>query len=511
MSWAYLANQGPKRILAFETFYDYLRNFWKEEVLPKHGKGQAFEAFWDLALEKGLVGEAASASSARTFKADAVSLIKPAVKPAGDFELVLYPTIMFADGSLSNVSWLHELSDPVTKIVWDNFAQVSIATAEKMNLREGDMIEVTVGDVKAELPAHIQPGLHDGVIAVAVGYGRTAAGRVGNDIGYNAYQLAQASKDGALFAGLGTTVKKGSGNYKLACLQMHHVMEGRQIVAEASKNQYEKDPSSNLTRHHAFSIWSGHQYSGHKWGMAVDLNLCNGCGACQVACRSENNIPVVGKKYILQGREMDWLRIDRYYVGTPEEAQVVFQPVMCQQCDNAPCETVCPVLATVHDSEGLNDMVYNRCVGTRYCSNNCPYKVRRFNWFNYTKNIEKPLHMALNPDVTVRSRGVMEKCTFCIHRIKNTKIQAKIEHREIKDGDIKTACQESCASGAIVFGDLNDQNSQVAKIFKTDRRSYALLEEFNAAPSVRYQTKIRNTDDARFKAGAGGQTEGGHS
>jgi len=244
----------------------------------------------------------------------------------------------------------------------------------------------------------------------------------------------------------------------------------------------------------------------------VDLNTCNGCGACQISCQAENNIPVVGKRYVLEGREMHWMRIDRYYVGSPDNPEVVYQPVMCQQCDNAPCETVCPVLATVHTDEGLNDMVYNRCVGTRYCANNCPYKVRRFNWFNYAKNIQKPLHLALNPDVTVRSRGVMEKCTFCVHRIKEGKLEAKLEKRELKDGDVQTACQASCPTGAIVFGDLNDQNSQVTKIYK-QQRSYALLEEFGAAPAVRYLTKIRNNNqDKRFEdKGHGAGHEGKHS
>ena len=228
--------------------------------------------------------------------------------------------------------------------------------------------------------------------------------------------------------------------------------------------------------------------------MSVDLNSCIGCSSCMTACQSENNIHVVGKKYVMQGREMHWIRIDRYYTGDIENAETVFQPIMCQHCDNAPCETVCPVAATVHSSEGLNEMLYNRCVGTRYCSNNCPYKVRRFNWFNYAKLIEKPMHMALNPEVTVRVRGVMEKCTFCVQRIKEGKNKAKTENRKLKDGDIQTACQTACPTNAITFGDLNDENSAVSKIFKAEPRSYALLEEWNAKPSVRYLSKIRNND-----------------
>ena len=508
MTWAYLAEMGPKRLTTYETFYDYLRHFWKEDVHSKHAKGKSFDAFWDEALQKGVVGEVSKGGGARAFKAEAMNSVKSAT-PVEGLELVLYPSHTFREGSLSNVSWLHELPDPVTKVVWDNYAAVSIATAEKMSFKEGEKVEVTVGDRKAVFPVHIQPGLHDGVVTIAVGFGRTAAGKVGNGIGTNAYPLAQASKDGVIFSGLPASVRKIGEHYMLATVQTHHSMEGRQIVAEATLAQYLKDPSANLHKHSIFSIWKGHEYNGHKWGMAVDLNVCTGCSACMVACRSENNIPVVGKKYVLQGREMDWLRIDRYYVGDPANAEMVFQPVMCQQCDNAPCETVCPVLATTHSSEGLNDMIYNRCVGTRYCSNNCPYKVRRFNWFNYTKNIEKPLHLALNPDVTVRSRGVMEKCTFCTHRIKAGKIKAKVEARELQDGEIKTACQQSCPTGAIVFGDLNDEKSEVAKIFKNEKRQYALLEEFNAAPSVRYMTKIRNNDkDTRFEDGA---HKGGHA
>ncbi len=492
MTWGFVAKQGPKRLLAYETFYDYLKNFWKEEIFPKHSKGLGFEDFWQKVLQEGYIGETASGGS-RSFKADAISNLKAPAAQSG-YELVLYPTVQMGDGTETNISWLHELPDPVTKIVWDNYVSVSVATAEKLGLIEGMILELTVGGNKMELPAHIQPGLHDDVMAVAVGYGRTEGGKIASGIGKNAYQLMTFKGDQAIFAGQKVDVKNTLKKYDLACTQGHHTMEGRLIVAEATKTDYVKDKKVGFHRHHTWSIWSGHKYNGHKWAMAVDLNTCTGCSACMTACQSENNIPVVGKKYVLQGREMHWIRVDRYYTGTPDAPDTVFQPIMCQHCDNAPCESVCPVLATVHTDDGLNAMVYNRCVGTRYCSNNCPYKVRRFNWFNYTVNkIEKPLHMALNPEVTVRTRGVMEKCTFCVQRIKEGRNSAKLAKRELKDGDIKTACQTACPASAITFGDMNDPESKVSQMFKNER-AYALLEEWNAAPSVRYMSKIRNND-----------------
>lgn len=493
MTWAYLANKGPKRLLDYESFYDYMRNFWKTDIHAALGKGQSFEDFWQAALQTGAVGSFGSASSARSFKIDSFTAIKPAKASTG-FEIALYGKIGIGDGTLANVGWLQELPDPVTKIVWDNYALVSLATAEKMNLKEASVIEVAVGSKKIELPVHIQPGLHNDVIAIAVGYGRTRAGKVADGVGKNAYALMTASANEVIASGQIATLTKTSKKYELACTQGHHSMEGRKIIIEATLKDYIKDQTAGKPQAHVWNVWSGHQYNGHKWGMAVDLNSCTGCSACMTACQSENNIHVVGKKFVLEGREMHWIRIDRYYTGNPADAEAVFQPIMCQHCDNAPCESVCPVLATTHSSEGLNDMVYNRCVGTRYCANNCPYKVRRFNWFNFAKNIEKPMHMALNPSVGVRERGVMEKCTFCVHRIMDAKTIARNENRRIKDGDVKTACQTSCPSDAIIFGDLNDKTSKVAKMFAEEPRSYALLEEWHAAPSVRYQAKIRNND-----------------
>jgi MoCo/4Fe-4S cofactor protein with predicted Tat translocation signal len=492
MTWAYLANKGPQRLTAYETFYDYLRAYCKQEIAPKFAKGVEFETFWNQLLQKGFVGKPVEGSSSRSFKTDAISKIQ--FQEFSGLELVLYPKVQIGDGSLANIGWLQELPDPVTKIVWDNYAAISIKTAESLKLKEGDIVEVKVGNKNIKFPAHIQPGLHDDVVAIAVGYGRKAAGKVGNGVGVDAYPLSTFENGEFVFAGLKAELIKTGKKSDLVTTQGHDSMEGRQIVVQATNKDYALNKEANIHRHHTWNIWSGHQYNGHKWGMAVDLNSCTGCSACMTACQSENNIHVVGKKYVMQGREMHWIRIDRYYTGDVENAEAVFQPVMCQHCDNAPCETVCPVAATVHSDEGLNDMIYNRCVGTRYCSNNCPYKVRRFNWFNYAKLIEKPMHMSLNPEVTVRPRGVMEKCTFCVQRIKEGKNKAKHENRPLKDGDIKVACETACPTNAIVFGDLNNENSRVAKLFSAEPRSYALLEEWYAKPSVRYLSKIRNND-----------------
>lgn len=521
MTWAFMANKGPQRLRDYEAYYDYLRVFWKEDVMPKVEPGKNFEEFWQSVLQSGSVGQQKS-KGARSFHSDALSALK--TKPSGnDLELVLYSTVQLGDGRLANIGWLHELPDPVTKIVWDNYAMISLGTAKKLGLLGSDeksmmdyqrkvpVVEVVVGSRKVKLPAHIQPGLHDGVVAIAVGYGRTDAGKVGNGIGYNAYDLAEAKGDALVFSGAKVTLNKTSERYPIACTQGHHAMEGRQLVVEATLAEYLKKKDANIHKHHTWSIWSGHQYNGHKWGLAVDLNSCTGCSACVTACQSENNVTVVGKKYIIQGREMHWIRIDRYYVGTPENAEVVFQPVMCQHCDNAPCETVCPVMATVHSDEGLNDMAYNRCVGTRYCANNCPYKVRRFNWFNYAKLIEKPMHLALNPSVGVRVRGVMEKCSFCVQRIHEGKQVARNEGRALKDGDVKTACQTACPTEAITFGDINDAESALGKIFKSEPRAYALLEEWNAAPSVRYMSKIRNNGKEILGRDSHSKQQGEHS
>jgi molybdopterin-containing oxidoreductase family iron-sulfur binding subunit len=440
----------------------------------------------------------------RSFAVDSVNTKARQAKTG--YELVLYPTVQLAHGAYANVAWLQELPDAVSKVVWDNYLSVSPATARKENLKEGSVVELKVGGKTVKAPVHIQPGLHDDVIAMAVGYGRTGAGKVADGIGIDAFQFASLKGGAAQFSGLAASLTKTSDKYHLACTQGHHVMEGRQIVAETTNAAYQKDPGSGIHRHKVFSIWPDHQYTKHKWAMSIDLNACTGCSACVIACQSENNIPVVGKKYVMEGREMHWIRIDRYYKGNPENPEGVFMPLTCQQCETAPCETVCPVIATAHNDEGLNDMVYNRCVGTRYCSNNCPYKVRRFNWFNYSKR-EMPLHMALNPEVTVRSRGVMEKCTFCVHRIRAKTMELKVKGEAYKDGDVKTACQQTCPTDAIIFGDLNDASSAVAKLFQ-DQRTYALLEDINTQPRVRYMSHVRNAE--REVAAHGGHEAPAH-
>ena len=379
----------------------------------------------------------------------------------------------------------------MTKICWDNYLCISPQLAEIKKVKEGQMVEVVSNQKTLSIPVHIQPGQSDEVIGMALGYGRSQAGELANHVGVNASSFMKISKKNTITSGLEVKMQKTNRHIPLAVVQGHHSMEGRQIVVETTLQQYLKNPTDGIHKHKVVSLWSEHKYPREKWAMVIDLNSCTGCGACVVACQSENNIPVVGKKYVLEGREMHWMRVDRYYQGSPDHPEsVVHQPVVCMHCDNAPCETVCPVAATVHSDEGTNDMIYNRCVGTRYCSNNCPYKVRRFNWFHYAKDIKTKA--ALNPDVTVRSRGVMEKCTFCIHRVRNKQAEARLTNTSLKDGDIQTACQQSCPANAIVFGNYNDKNSKVRKAFE-EANAYSLLEELNTKPSVRYRTKVRNT------------------
>jgi molybdopterin-containing oxidoreductase family iron-sulfur binding subunit len=384
----------------------------------------------------------------------------------------------------------------MTKVVWDNPLLLSPATAQSLGVKDNDVVRVEAGGRALELPVFRVPGMADGTLVATLGYGRRMAGRVGTGVGYDTYALRTSSApDLAPVA----AVKVVGRQAPLSQTQEHGSMEGRPIVLMGTAAGYAADPHSVLAGAHApelFSLWEEHKYAeGHQWGMAIDLNACTGCNACAVACQSENNVPVVGKEQVSRGREMAWLRIDRYFEGEPATAGAVFQPVPCMHCENAPCEQVCPVAATVHDGEGLNVMVYNRCIGTRYCSNNCPYKVRRFNFFNYTKDTPESLKMAMNPDVTVRSRGVMEKCTYCVQRASRAKLDARLQGRALKDGDVQTACQQACPAQAISFGDLRDKDSAVVK-WKAQPRNYALLAELNSKPRTTYLARLRNPNPA---------------
>ena len=494
--WIKLAGSN---LISSNNFYEYIKNRWERGKIGRPGHSSSWETF----LKKGLSGEEKNLiSSARPFNTRALKQLKAFKKrEGGEVFLSLYESSGIKQGDMSNNAWLMEFPDPVSKICWENYLSISPAMALKKQLKEGDVVALATAESSVLAPVHIQPGQEDTVLSLAVGYGRQKAGSVGNNKGVNAFPLidtkgnrSDKERGGFISAGKAVLIEKTPHSVPLANVQGHHSMEGRDIILETTLQEFKKDPSSGLPHHHKVpSLWSKHKYKGHKWGMVIDLNSCTGCGTCMIACQSENNIPTVGKEYVLQGREMHWIRVDRYYKGPEENPEALHQPVVCMHCDNAPCETVCPVLATVHSDEGTNDMVYNRCVGTRYCSNNCPYKVRRFNWFDYTKQSkEEPLKLALNPDVTVRHRGVMEKCSFCIQKIHEGKAQAKREGRELKDGDVKTACQQSCPSEAIIFGDLNHPESKVSQAFQA-KNSYALLDDMlNTKPAVKYLTKVRN-------------------
>jgi len=418
--------------------------------------------------------------------------------PAVETELIFVPSVLF-DGRFANNGWLQELPDPATKITWDNAALFSPRAGEQHKIKNGDVVRLTTDRGSIEIPAWISPGQADNSISVALGYGRTSAGQVGSGVGISVYPLRSIERP--WFVG-GVKVEKIGRKQVMACTQDHGSMEGRPIVRENTLAGYKEKAEffpAEIDHPEPTSLWEEHTYKeGYQWGMSIDLNACTGCNACVIACQSENNIPVVGKEQTGYGREMHWMRIDRYYAGDINDPEVAVQPMNCQHCELAPCEQVCPVAATTHDREGLNVMVYNRCIGTRYCSNNCPYKVRRFNFFNYTKEMPVTLQMQQNPEVTVRFRGVMEKCTYCTQRIQLTKIKAKNEGRAVADGEIQTACQQACPARAIVFGNINDPNSEVARLKNNDRK-YRVLEELNTRPRTTYMAKLRNPNPKLVK------------
>ncbi len=540
-------------------FYRYLRDTWENTIFAEVGGLSTFDQFWQQALREGFI-ELDVDEAQPSFDASAALALLPddLPDPAGDNPgdlsnkvLHLYSTVQLFDGRQANNGHLQELPDPISKHTWGSFAMVGFRTAEAAGLESGEVLQVTVGDTTQDYQVIIIPGMHEDVIAIPLGYGRTATGTVGNDVGENAFQLAATTEHGAVFSGIDAEISASGRVEDLSVIKGAGVVdvEAHRVLAIANLDEYSDNQRAGVYQtpyemagYDAPSLWDNHDFGSLKWGMSIDMTKCTGCSACTIACQEENNIPVVGRQGILEGREMHWIRIDRYYrlpedaveareglFGDPmyqdepltafgeylDEPRVVFQPMLCQHCDKAPCESVCPVLATMQSNDGLNQMAYNRCVGTRYCANNCPYKVRRYNWFNYAENREdsffarlypeledharlnqtEPLQLALNPDVTVRARGVMEKCTFCVQRIRRGKWEIMKEgRRDFHDGEVVTACQESCPANAIEFGNVLDDDHKVTKMHHRKRAMKALA-DLDTQPAVAYMTSIWNTDE----------------
>lgn len=510
VAWAKKGSFGSGLLAQLSTseegqgYHDYLVANFKESVFKQAGSGASFETFWENSLRKGVVdlhGGSMPSGSSRSFRSSAMSAVSAVSKAESGLKLSMYEKVSMGDGSSANNAWLQEMPDPITRLTWDNYANVSKELADKLALGENDVIELTVGSTKIEMPSHVQPGLHAEAVTVAIGYGRRVSGKIGQETGIDVLPLVASKGNELQFSGQTVSVRKTGRQYRLASTQWHNVTENRPVINDVTLSEFLKNPATeNHTNPHLrpkkmFSIWPTHEYKGYRWGMSIDLTACTGCGACVVACQSENNIPVVGRDQVRNSRHMAWIRIDRYYSGSAENPDVVFQPMICQHCENAPCETVCPVLATVHDDEGLNAMAYNRCVGTRYCQNNCPYKVRRFNFFDHWKSYTGTYNMVWNPEVTVRTRGVMEKCTFCVQRLHEGKWKAKEKGQKVQDGAIRTACQQTCPTDAIVFGDINDAESRVSKMKKLPR-DFRVLEDLNTKPVVSYLTKVRNKESS---------------
>jgi len=517
--------------------------------------GAAMEPVWRKALHDGVVAGTGATAATASLSADWARVVSLA--PSEGTELVIRPDSTVWDGTFSNNGWMQELPKPITKLTWENVAQVSPATAERLSLRNGEVVELGRGGQKVRGPVWIAPGQADDVIVVHLGYGRTHAGRVSEGIGFNAYALQTSD---ARWHAPSVDFAKRNEFAPPACVQDHGSMEGRHLIRVATATEYEEHPNfaqmlgghGGGSEEHAApgtgapyvgavgadaadgpqadvrfqggrsdgtaysdvkndkSFFPEYNYTGNAWGLTIDLNRCVGCNACMAACHSENNLPVVGKDQVAKGREMHWIRIDRYFEGELDDPATYYQPLTCMQCENAPCEPVCPVGATVHSSEGLNDMVYNRCVGTRYCSNNCPYKVRRFNFLLYQDFETDTIQLQRNPDVTVRSRGVMEKCTYCVQRINYVRTTAEKENRPIRDGEILTACQQVCPAEAITFGNINDPAAKVT-LLKKDPRNYGLLEELNTQPRTTYLARVSNPNPEMPVSGSGANHGEEHS
>ncbi len=532
--------------LPYQDYLTFMQGNWNKSLYGMQNGITNFEAFWIKSLQEGVfTGNATPVSVTFAGDVNAAASAAAASKSNG-VEVILYEKTGIGNGHHANNPWLQELPDPISKVCWDNYIAMSPSFAEAQGYKQGNVIEIKAGNTIVKGPVYIQPGVADQTVAVAMGYGRLNAGKAANDVGFNAYPLASMMNGTVQYYVTGATLNKTTfDDYVLAATQTHHTMMGRAIVKETNLDQFIMDPKSGnpdvmletykgKVKATEMDLWATEKNPGfdkpnHFWGMSIDLNSCIGCGSCVIACQVENNVPVVGKDEINRSREMHWIRIDRYYSSDTtktsaekdgmgkidmlssmekpsDNPEVVFQPVMCQHCNHAPCETVCPVAATTHSSEGLNMMAYNRCVGTRYCANNCPYKVRRYNWFKYSDNAQFNFNMnddlgkmVLNPDVVVRSRGVMEKCSMCVQRLQYGKLEAKKAGRRPKDGEINIACAQSCPTNAITFGDYNDKESRLNKETKQER-AYHLLEELNVQPSVYYQTKVRNKDANSGKA-----------
>ncbi|MDJ0365044.1 TAT-variant-translocated molybdopterin oxidoreductase [Hymenobacter sp. H14-R3] len=519
-----------------ETYYNFLKDGWRTVL----GTNVGFQTAWDKAVHDGVA--TGSALTVTAFTTQPMSLAAATSSLSGGskagIEAVLYEKVGIGEGGVeANNPFLHELPDPISKATWGNYVAVPRKMAEDNKWKQGDVIKVTSATgASIEVPVLVQPGQADGTVSIAVGYGRTKVGKVGNTVGANAFVLAQSTPTAVLYHNVVTLQATGATN-PIAQTQTHHtIMDRREVVQENTLAKYRENPKEvteyeliatpdGLEKPNKVSLWQDYQYNDHHWGMAIDLNSCIGCGSCVIGCQTENNIAVVGKQQVINRREMHWMRIDRYYSSNHHEdefekegklstyaamedpadnPQVIFQPMMCQHCNHAPCETVCPVLATTHSSEGLNQMTYNRCVGTRYCANNCPYKVRRFNWFSYYSNekfedvnghmFTDLGRMVLNPDVTVRARGVMEKCSLCVQRIQLGKLEAKKQKRRPKDGEIVTACAQSCPTEAIVFGDMRDPTTRLSQLLRREdgERAFHVLDSINVQPNITYLTKIRN-------------------
>jgi MoCo/4Fe-4S cofactor protein with predicted Tat translocation signal len=478
--------------------YEIVKGYWKAQ-----SKSADFETWWRRVVHDGVMPNTALPTKTRAIQGAAISQPAQKRRMEGKLEINFRPDPTIYDGRFANNGWLQELPKPITKLTWDNTAIMSPGTAKRLNAYYEDeldlgadgvpMVELSYQGRKLRAPVWIQPGHVDGAVTLHLGYGRTKAGRAGTGMGFNPYGLRTSQ---ALWQDEGLEAVKAPGRYLVATMQNQHVLDTRRhIIHKGELAEYLKDPESvhegAETPHHEMSLYPDFKYEGYAWGMAIDLNACTGCGACVVACQAENNIAVVGKDQVRRGRDMQWLRVDSYYNGSVNDPAIYNQPVPCMQCEDAPCELVCPVQATSHSSEGLNDMVYNRCVGTRYCSNNCPYKVRRFNFYLFSDFETPSLKLLNNPDVTVRSRGVMEKCTYCVQRINYAKIESEKQDRKVRDGEIQTACQATCPAEAIVFGNINDPNSRVAKM-KAEKLNYGLLADLNTRPRTTYLATLRN-------------------